>query len=120
MKERTASKKKNISKPLQIRGENVQFNSDYAKTFPQTRKNYSMSDKVLNFATLAKSKTELVELMKTDIDKKHEIEVNILNMQLQKETLQIQLIEKEIAIKECILERLKKTEALEDIENLNM
>lgn len=62
-----------------------------------------MSNKVLNFATLAKSKIKLVELMKTD--KKYEIEVNILNMQLQKETLQVQLIQKEIAIKEYILER---------------
>lgn len=81
-----------------------------------------MPDKVLNFATLAKSKTELVDLMKADIDEKHAIEINILNMQLKRETLQVQLIEKEIAIKECILKRMKKTdcETLEDIENLNM
>ncbi|CAL1685153.1 unnamed protein product [Lasius platythorax] len=120
VKEKTALNilTKKISKPLQIRRENVQFNSDCAKTFPQTRKNYSTSDKVLNFATLANSKAELVELMKMDINKKHEIEVNILNMQLHKETLQAQLIEKEIAIKEYILERLKKTDALEDIENM--
>ncbi|XP_024882792.1 putative uncharacterized protein DDB_G0289009 isoform X2 [Temnothorax curvispinosus] len=112
--------RKKMNKPIQIRGENVQFNSDCAKTFPQTKKNYSMSDKVLNFATLAKSKTELVDVMKADIDEKHAIEVNILNMQLKREILQVQLIEKEIAIKECILQRVKKTETLEDIENLNM
>lgn len=112
--------RKKINRPLQIRGENEQFNSDRAKTFPQTKKNYSMSDKVLNFATLAKSKTELVDLMKADINEKHAIEVNILNMQLKRETLQVQLIEKEIAIKECILKRMEKTETLEDIENLNM
>ncbi|XP_011858543.1 PREDICTED: uncharacterized protein LOC105556083 [Vollenhovia emeryi] len=48
------------------------------------------------FYDLAQSKTELVELMKEDLRAKSKIELKILNTQLQKEQLEIELLRKQL------------------------
>lgn len=48
------------------------------------------------FYDLAQSKAELVELMKEDLRTKSEIEVKILNAQLEKEQLEIELLRKQL------------------------
>lgn len=84
--------------------ENMQIRND-AHTLCGKRKN-SPSHQLLQVSPLVESKAELLEFTKMDLEKKHDIEINILNTQLEKEKLQMQLIKKEIAIKDCILQRL--------------
>lgn len=48
------------------------------------------------FYDLAQSKAELVELMKEDLRAKSEIEITILNTQLEKEQLEVELLRKQL------------------------
>lgn len=87
---------------------NVQLQND-VQTF-RGKQIDSMPHKLLQTSPLMESKAELVQFMRTDLEKKHDIEIKILNTQLEKEKLQMKLLEKEIAIKDCILQRLHNTD----------
>lgn len=107
--------KKKIGQSYETYKKSVPLVNDHVRPFHKKRIDFT-SQKVLKTSTLLDSKKELIELMKTESEKKHDIEMEILNMQLQREKLQMQLIEKEIAIKDCLLKRLENTEQLQDIE----
>lgn len=87
---------------------NVQLRND-AQTLCAKRKN-STSHQQLQVSPLIESKAELLAFTRMDLEKKHDIEINILHTQLEKEKLQMQLIKKEIAIKDCILQQLRNTD----------
>lgn len=110
--------KKKVCQSHETHKESVLLEDDHVRTMNKKRTD-SITQKGLKKSTLTDPKQELVEFMKMDSEKKHDIEIQILNMQLRRETLHLQLIEKEIAIKDCLLKRLQNTENLEDTEYLN-
>lgn len=63
------------------------------------------SNKLAKFATLADNKIELVHATMKNACEKHNLEMQILEVQLQKEKLQVLIFEKDLELKNIILEK---------------
>lgn len=116
--------KKKVDQSHGVYKENVSFEDDHVQTFH--KRTDAVSQKVLK-TSIVHSKKELCDLLKREAEEKHAIEIKILNAQLEREKLHMQLMQKEIAIKDCLLKRLQNTiektneeeEELQDVEYLD-
>ncbi|XP_066600088.1 fibrinogen silencer-binding protein-like [Prorops nasuta] len=64
-------------------------------------------NKIQQFENLAESKIQLVNLMKEDLLKKQNVELDILRIKLEKETTELKIMEKQLEIKALILDKFK-------------
>lgn len=68
------------------------------------KKQESIISKIAQCNVLGDSKIELVQFMIEDLKKKSDVEIDILKTQLQKEKLEVQILQKELELKENMLQ----------------
>lgn len=96
----------NVLSACEETGNQVQKNTNNKKN---NQKNVINNNRPIKFDTLMNEKIQLIHVMKNNGKEKHDLEMKILKTQLQKEELQLKVIEKELNLKTKMLEREEET-----------